>query len=226
MEEDPAGGEDLSSTAASSRHSYSGDDGEESGWTSYIDYFMETQQRRRRRKQGDVSRAAGDGPSTDDDAGRRRSSTAECSSGAGVGASSSCLPPPVLVDPPVVVVSRRLSLREGWRRKKVLHDESLEDTATSPISSPKLIELRDPDDATHHQTKTSCCAEISRSKRKNSTGGDVNNGANTRTDHTAAVKEDSAAYGNDEEISRPLLGPAYACFSCIADDDANKFIGC
>ncbi|PWZ44119.1 hypothetical protein Zm00014a_025975 [Zea mays] len=199
MEEDPAGGEDLSSTAASSRHSYSGDDGEESGWTSYIDYFMETQQRRRRRKQGDVSRAAGDGPSTDDDAGRRRSSTAECSSGAGVGASSSCLPPPVLVDPPVVVVSRRLSLREGWRRKKVLHDESLEDTATSPISSPK---------------------------RKNSTGGDVNNGANTRTDHTAAVKEDSAAYGNDEEISRPLLGPAYACFSCIADDDANKFIGC
>lgn len=63
-------------------------------------------------------------------------------------------------------------------------------------------------------------------QRKNSTGGDVNNGANTRTDHTAAVKEDSAAYGNDEEISRPLLGPAYACFSCIADDDANKFIGC
>lgn len=137
MEEDPAGGEDLSSTAASG-HSCSGDDGEESGWTSYIDYFMETQQRRRR-KQGDVSRAAaGDGPSTDDDAGRRRSSTAECSSGAGVGASSSCLPPPVLVDPPVVVVSRRLSLREGWRRKKVLHDESLEDTATSPISSPKV----------------------------------------------------------------------------------------
>lgn len=138
MEEDPAGGEDLSSTAASG-HSCSGDDGEESGWTSYIDYFMETQQRRRRRKQGDVSRAAaGDGPSTDDDAGRRRSSTAECSSGAGVGASSSCLAPPVLVDPPVVVVSRRLSLREGWRRKKVLHDESLEDTATSPISSPKV----------------------------------------------------------------------------------------
>jgi hypothetical protein len=28
----------------------------------------------------------------------------------------------------------------------------------------QLIELRDPDDATHHQTKTSCCAEISRSK--------------------------------------------------------------
>jgi hypothetical protein len=37
-------------------------------------------------------------------------------------------------------VSRRLSLKEGWRKKKkkVMYDESLEDTATSPISSPKV----------------------------------------------------------------------------------------
>ncbi|CAD6266547.1 unnamed protein product [Miscanthus lutarioriparius] len=80
-------GEDLSSTAS---HSFSGDGGsassEESGWTSYIDYFMETQQQQRRKEE--VSRRAGD-PSTDDaGAGRRCSSTSECSSDTGVGAST------------------------------------------------------------------------------------------------------------------------------------------
>lgn len=120
-------GEELSSTVAS--HSFSGDGGnaasEESGWTSYIDYFMETQ-----RHKEEVSRA-GD-PSTDD-AGRC-GSTSKCSSDTGVGAST-WLP---ALEEPSTVVSRRLSLREGWRRKKVMYDESLQDTATSPISSPKV----------------------------------------------------------------------------------------
>lgn len=89
---------------------------------------METQQRH---KVEEVSRA-GD-PSTDEDAAGRCSSTSECSSDTGVGASTWL---PALVEPSVV--SRRLSLREGWRKKKVLYDESLEDTATSPISSPKV----------------------------------------------------------------------------------------
>jgi hypothetical protein len=120
-------GEDLSSTAS---HSFSGDGGsassEESGWTSYIDYFMETQQQQRRKEE--VSRRAGD-PSTDDaGAGRRCSYTSECSSDTGVGASTWL---PVLAEPSVV--SRRLSLREGWRRKKVMYD-----AATSPINSPKV----------------------------------------------------------------------------------------
>ncbi|EES13316.1 hypothetical protein BDA96_07G033800 [Sorghum bicolor] len=146
-------GEELSSTVAS--HSFSGDGGnaasEESGWTSYIDYFMETQ-----RHKEEVSRA-GD-PSTDD-AGRC-GSTSKCSSDTGVGAST-WLP---ALEEPSTVVSRRLSLREGWRRKKVMYDESLQDTATSPISSPKLIDdLRD-SDATHHQKKLNSCDEISRSK--------------------------------------------------------------
>jgi len=125
-------GEDLSSTAS---HSFSGDGGsassEESGWTSYIDYFMETQQQQRRKEE--VSRRAGDPSTNDAGAGRRCSSTSECSSDTGVGASTWL---PVLAEPSVV--SRRLSLREGWRRKKVMYDESLEDTATSPISSPKV----------------------------------------------------------------------------------------
>ncbi|CAD6246574.1 unnamed protein product [Miscanthus lutarioriparius] len=173
-------GEDLSSTAS---HSFSGDGGsassEESGWTSYIDYFMETQQQQRRKEE--VSRRAGD-PSTDDaGAGRRCSSTSECSSDTGVGASTWL---PVLAEPSVV--SRRLSLREGWRRKKVMYDESLEDTATSPISSPKLIELTRDSDVTHHQKKVNSCDEISRSKRK-STCSDVN-GANTTID--TSIKED------------------------------------
>jgi len=118
-------GEDLSSTA---NHFFSSGDGsaagsEESGWTSYIDYFMEMQQRQK----GEASLAAG-ALSTDDDVGRCRSSS-DHSGDCGLGASTR-LPS---------VVSRRLSLKEGWRRrKKVLYDESLEDTATSPISSPKV----------------------------------------------------------------------------------------
>ncbi|CAO2210209.1 unnamed protein product [Urochloa humidicola] len=173
-------GEDLSSSA---NHSFSGDGSaaasEESGWTSYIDYFMETQ-----RRQKESGRTAN--PSTDDDVERR--STSECSAGGcGVGGGFTWLP--ALVEP--TMVSRRLSLKEGWRRKKkVLYDESLEDTATSPISSPKLIELRG-SNATH-QKKENCCDEISHSKRN--TAGDVN-GENTTTDTT--IKEDGA-YDNNE----------------------------
>ncbi|OEL17574.1 hypothetical protein BAE44_0021407 [Dichanthelium oligosanthes] len=196
-------GEDLSYTA---NHS-SGDDGsaaasEESGWTSYIDYFMETQ----RRQKGEASLAAADALSTDD-VGRCRS-TSECSGDCGVGASTRL---PALVEPSVV--SKRLNLEEGWRKKKkVLYDESLEDTATSPISSPKLTELRG-SDATHKKKKNSCDEilhsnkSIFKKKRKlnltlmyillnlqKNTTDDVN-GANTTTDTT--IKEDGA-YGNNE----------------------------
>jgi hypothetical protein len=125
-------GEDLSSTA---NHSFSGDgsaaaaSSEESGWTSYIDYFIKTQQRR---QEGEAASLSADALSTDD-SGRCRS-TSEYGGDCGVGASTR-LPP--LVEPSVV--SRRLSLKEGWRKKKkVMYDESLEDTATSPISSPKV----------------------------------------------------------------------------------------
>jgi len=117
-------GEDLSSTA---NHFSSGDGSaaaasEESGWTSYIDYFMEMQQLQK----GEASLAGG--ALSTDDVGRCRS-TSEHSGDCGLGASTR-LPS---------VVSRRLSLKEGWRRrKKVLYDESLEDTATSPISSPNV----------------------------------------------------------------------------------------
>ncbi|CAL5004214.1 unnamed protein product [Urochloa decumbens] len=172
--------EDLSSTA---NHFFFSGDGntaasEESGWTSYINYFMETQ-----RRQKEASSAAN--PSTDDDVGRR--STTECSAGGcGVGGGFTRLP--ALVEPSMV--PRRLSLKEDWRRKKkVLYDESLEDTATSPISSPKLIELRGSDGT--HQKKENSCDEISHSKN---TAGDVN-GATTTTDTT--IKEDGA-YDNNE----------------------------
>ncbi|RLM60973.1 uncharacterized protein C2845_PM14G02020 [Panicum miliaceum] len=174
-------GEDLSSTA---NHFSSGDGSaaasEESGWTSYIDYFMEMQQRQK----GEASLAAG--ALSTEDVGRCHS-TSEYSGDCRVGASTRLS---ALVEPSVV--SRRLSLKEGWRRrKKVLYDESLEDTATSPISSPKLIdELRDLD--ANHQRKGNSCDEISHSK-KNTTG-DVN-GANTTTDTT--IKEDGA-YDNNE----------------------------
>ncbi|KAG2576575.1 hypothetical protein PVAP13_6NG031100 [Panicum virgatum] len=147
-------GEDLSSTA---NHFFSSGDGsaaasEESGWTSYIDYFMEMQQR----KKGEASLAAG-ALSTDDDVGRCRSSS-DHSGDCGLGAFTWL---PALVEPSVV--SRRLSLKEGWRRKKkIMYDESLEDTATSPISSPKLIELRDSD--ANHQRKGNSCDEVSHSK--------------------------------------------------------------
>ena len=88
---------------------------------------MEMQQRQK----GEASLAAG-GLSTDD-VGRCRS-TSEYSGDCGLGASTRL---PALVEPSVV--SRRLSLKEGWRRKKkIMYDESLEDTATSPISSPKV----------------------------------------------------------------------------------------
>ncbi|PVH36233.1 hypothetical protein PAHAL_6G026100 [Panicum hallii] len=172
-------GEDLSSTA---NHFSSGDGSvatsEESGWTSYIDYFMETQQRQK----GEASLAAG--ALSTEDVGRCRS-TSEYSGDCGVGAPTRL---PALVEPSVV--SRRLSLKEGWRRKKVLYDESLEDTATSPISSPKLIdELRDSD--ANHQRKGNSCDEISHSKN---TTGDVN-GANTTAD--TKIKEDGA-YDNNE----------------------------
>ncbi|CAL4996474.1 unnamed protein product [Urochloa decumbens] len=173
--------EDLSSTA---NHFFFSGDGntaasEESGWTSYINYFMETQ-----RRQKEASSAAN--PSTDDDVGRR--STTECSAGGcGVGGGFTRLP--ALVEPSMV--PRRLSLKEDWRRKKkVLYDESLEDTATSPISSPKLIELRGSDGT--HQKKENSCDEISHSKKN--TAGDVN-GATTTTDTT--IKEDGA-YDNNE----------------------------
>ncbi|CAO2186851.1 unnamed protein product [Urochloa humidicola] len=179
-------GEDLSSTA---NRSISGDGSaaasEESGWTSYIDYFMETQ-----RRQKEASSAANS--STDDGVGCR--STSECSGGGcGVGGGFTQLP--ALVEPSMV--PRRLSLKEGWRRKKkVLYDESLEDTATSPISSPKLIELRG-SDATH-QKKENSCDDISHSKKN--TAGDVN-GANTTTD--TPIKEDGA-YDNNELRKKDL----------------------
>ncbi|KAF8669880.1 hypothetical protein HU200_051057 [Digitaria exilis] len=177
-------GEDLSSSTAN--HSFSGDGSaagsDESGWTSYIDYFMETQ--RRQKAKGEASLSA-EALSTDNVGGYH--STSENSGDCGVGASTRL---PVLLEPSAV--SKRLSLKEGWRRrkKKVLYDESLEDTATSPISSPKLIELRD-SDATH-QKKDNSRDEILHSK-KNTTG-DVN-GANTTTDTT--IKEDGA-YDNNE----------------------------
>ncbi|CAO2164495.1 unnamed protein product [Urochloa humidicola] len=169
-------GEDLSSTA---NHSISGDGSaaasEESGWTSYIDYFMETQRR-----------SAAANPSTDDGVGCR--STSECSGG-GCGEGGGFTRLPALVEPSMV--PRRLSLKEGWRRKKkVLYDESLEDTATSPISSPKLIEMKDSD--ANHQKKENSCNEMPHSKKN--TAGDVN-GANTTTDTT--IKEDGT-YDNNE----------------------------
>lgn len=81
-----------------------------------------------------------------------------------------------------------------------MYDESLEDTATSPISSPKLIKLTRDSDATHHQKKVNSCDEISRSKRK-STGSDVN-GANTTI--VTSIKKDSA-YDNNELMRKKGL---------------------
>ena len=81
-------------------------------------------------QKGEASLAGG--ALSTDDVGRCRSSS-DHSGDCGLGAFTRL---PALVEPSVV--SRRLSLKEGWRRKKVMYDESLEDTATSPISSPKV----------------------------------------------------------------------------------------
>lgn len=128
---------DLSSTA---NHPFSGSGdecsaaSEESGWTTYIDYFMETQQQHKETSSTCTS------PSTND-IGRSTSENSTGDHGVGSGAIASFAEAPrlpALVDPSEV--SRRLSFRkkEGIWRKKLLHDESLEDTATSPISSPKV----------------------------------------------------------------------------------------
>jgi hypothetical protein len=119
--------EDRSSPA---NHSYSGagagNASEESGWTSYIDYFMETQ-----RRQEDASGCAA--PSTEDDVGSC-SSTSHYGGDCAVGGSSWLLP--ALIEPSEE--SRKLSLKRESRRKKAMYDDSLEDTATSPIRSPKV----------------------------------------------------------------------------------------
>ncbi|XP_062196673.1 vascular-related unknown protein 1-like [Phragmites australis] len=176
--------EGLSSTA---NHSFSGDgdgDGEaseESGWTSYIDYFMETQGRQKEEESSVADPSA-------DDVGRR--STSECSAECAVGGSTRL---PALVEPSEA--SRRLRLKkEGRTTKKVLYDESLEDTATSPISSPKLIELRD-SDANHqskefsHSKKTTVDDKFGRDNHINN-----GNGANTTTD----MIDHDGAYDNNE----------------------------
>ncbi|KAL5230934.1 hypothetical protein ABZP36_029710 [Zizania latifolia] len=114
---------------------------EESGWTSYVDYFMETQQQPQ--QQQEEEEAAASAASATDDIGRRPRSSS--------GDDREAQPPLLeLVEPSEV--SRRVSFRkEGRRRKKLLmeYDESLEDTATSPISSPKLIDSRDSYDKKH-----------------------------------------------------------------------------
>ncbi|KAK3120968.1 hypothetical protein QOZ80_8BG0644100 [Eleusine coracana subsp. coracana] len=132
--------EALSYTA---NHSFSGtgDGGnasEESGWTSYIDYFMETQ-----RRQEEEASSAASSSTEEEDVGRRSSSQYSCDCAV---ACSSRLP--ALIEPSEASRRRRLRIKKG-RGKKVMYDESLEDTATSPISSPKLIELREAD-ANHH----------------------------------------------------------------------------
>ncbi|KAJ1267158.1 hypothetical protein BS78_07G035200 [Paspalum vaginatum] len=192
-------GEDHSSTANQSFSDDGGDGGgaaasEESGWTSYIDYFMETQH-----GQAVETSTAAD-PSTDD-VGRRCRSTSEYSVDCGAGGSTQL---PALVEPSAV--SRRLRLKEDWmRKKKVLYDESLEDTATSPISSPKLIELRD-SDAT--QQKENSCDVIWHSKK--STTGDVK-GVNTATG-TAIKEEDGDAYDNNELRKKGLCRVPVSAF--------------
>jgi hypothetical protein len=116
--------EDLSSTANHS--SGAGNASEESGWTPYIDYFMETQ-----RRQEDASGAVA--PSTDEVG--SCSSTSHYGGDCAVGGSSWLLP--ALVEPSEAS-PRKLSLKRESRRKKVMYDESLEDTATSPIISPEV----------------------------------------------------------------------------------------
>ncbi|KAF0914120.1 hypothetical protein E2562_026516 [Oryza meyeriana var. granulata] len=110
----------------------------ESGWTTYIDYFMEAQQQQ---KQEEAST---------DDLGRSRSSSS--------GDHEAQSPLPELVEPSSLDASGRLR----WRKKKelgMLYDESLEDTATSPISSPKMIDSRDSCDK--HKNKEDACDEVS-----------------------------------------------------------------
>ncbi|XP_062191021.1 vascular-related unknown protein 1-like [Phragmites australis] len=172
--------QDLSSTA---NHSFSGDGdaSEESGWTSYIDYFMETQRPQKEESGAD--------PSTGDVGCRSASEySGDC---AGIGGSTRL---PALVEPSKA--SGRLSLKKEGRRKKVLYDESLEDTATSPISSPKLIELRDSD--ANHQKKEDARDDIFHSKKtsvdKFGCNNHTNNGENTATD----MDDDDAAYANNE----------------------------
>ncbi|KAG8086741.1 hypothetical protein GUJ93_ZPchr0010g10431 [Zizania palustris] len=114
---------------------------EESGWTSYIDYFMETQQQQQREEKKEAAAAARADSATDDIGRRPRSSSS--------GDDRAAQPPLLerLVEPSEA--SRRsvsFVRKEGRRRKKLLmYDESLEDTATSRIiSSPKqLIDSRD-----------------------------------------------------------------------------------
>ncbi|KAL6857257.1 hypothetical protein ACP4OV_018639 [Aristida adscensionis] len=185
---------DLSSTA---NHSFSGDDGaaasEESGWTSYIDYFMETQ---RRQKEA----------SSDDNGPRRSTSEYDGDQRVGGGEGSS-IASSFAGAPRVPEASRRL--KKVGRRKKVLHDDSLEDTATSPISSPKLIELRGSD--ANHQRKEDAyeCDEISHPKNTNTTADDglgcgkhINNGANTSTD---MANNDDGVYDNNELRKKGLF---------------------
>ncbi|KAK3122667.1 hypothetical protein QOZ80_8AG0616570 [Eleusine coracana subsp. coracana] len=145
--------EALSYTANHHSFSVTGDGGnasEESGWTSYIDYFMETE----RRQEEEASSAAS---SSTEDVGRRSTSQYSCDCAV---ACSSRLP--ALIEPSEASRRRRLRLKEG-RGKKVMYDESLEDTATSPISSPKLIELREAD--ANHQMKEDARDEFSRIRK-------------------------------------------------------------
>ncbi|TVU43460.1 hypothetical protein EJB05_09935 [Eragrostis curvula] len=171
--------EDLSSTATNHcSFSGAGEASEESGWTSYIDYFMETQ---RRQKEEAISAAL-----STDDVGSR--SISQYSGDCG----SSRLP--ALTEPSEA--SRRLRLKkEGRRKKMVVHDESLElqDTATSPMSSPKLIELRESD--ANHPKKGDARDEFSHYESISELAGCnnlTNNGANTTT-HMA---DDDCAYEN------------------------------
>ncbi|KAL6658848.1 hypothetical protein ACP70R_002888 [Stipagrostis hirtigluma subsp. patula] len=163
--------DDLSSTANQSFFSDEGTASEESGWTSYIDYFMETQ-RRQKEASNDDSR-----PTSEYDGGH-------CGAEAGAIASSFAEEPrlPALVEPSSEA-SRRL--KKLGRKKVDLCDESLEDTATSPISRPMLVELRDSD--ANHQRKNGACDEISHFKKSTTDdefdcGSHINNGANTSAD--------------------------------------------
>ncbi|KAL5223356.1 hypothetical protein ABZP36_028069 [Zizania latifolia] len=182
-------------------HSFSGSGegctaaSDESGWTSYIDYFMETQRKQQQQHhQQDIYKAST--ASATDDVGRPRSP----------GDHEAQSPSPELVEPSEV--SRRSSFRNEGRRKKrlLMYDESLEDTATSPISNPKLIDSRGSYDKHKNRENNIHCDEISDIVKK--TTGELDGcnshvmaGTNTSTD----MINDNADDHNNEQMRKKGL---------------------
>ncbi|KAG8046435.1 hypothetical protein GUJ93_ZPchr0008g11658 [Zizania palustris] len=161
---------------------------------------METQrqqQQQQQQQQEEEEDKAASTASAADDIGRPRSP----------GDHEAQSPSPELVEPSGV--SRRSSFRNEGRRKKrlLMYDESLEDTATSPISNPKLIDSRGSYDKHKNRENNAHCDEISDIVKNTTTdelGGcnsHVMAGTNTSTD---MINDNADDHSNEQMRKKGL----------------------